>query len=49
MRDYRKGAFGALMDEYERAASELKLLVEQTPDNEFILVVDAHTKDEDCR
>ena len=28
LEDYRKGAIGALMDEYERAALELKLLVE---------------------
>ena len=37
------------MDEYERATAELKLLVEQTPDDEFIQVLDARTKDEDCR
>jgi uncharacterized damage-inducible protein DinB len=50
MRDvYRSGAVGALMDEYERAASELILLVEQIPDHEFVRVVDTETKDDDCR
>jgi hypothetical protein len=49
MQAYRKGAIGALMDEYERAALELKLLVEQTPDSVFIQVVDTQTKDKDCR
>lgn len=46
---YRDGAVGALMDEYERAASELSRLVEQIPDGEFVRVVDAQTEDEDCR
>lgn len=49
MKAYRKGAIGALMDEYERATTELKLLVEQTHDDDFIQVLDAQTKDEDCR
>ena len=48
-KSYRKGAIGALMDEYERAASELKLLVEQIPEDDFNRVVDSQTKDEDCR
>ena len=46
---YRNGAVGALMDEYERAASELARLVGQIPDEEFERVVDAQTEDEDCR
>lgn len=49
MKTYRKGAIGALMDEYERATTELKLLVEQTADDDFIQVLDARTEDEDCR
>lgn len=49
MQAYRKGAIGALMDEYERATTELKLLVEQTPDNDFIQIFDTQTKDKDCR
>ncbi|HYJ47327.1 MAG TPA: DinB family protein [Pyrinomonadaceae bacterium] len=49
MKSYRSGAVGALMDEYERAAEELKRLVERIPDEDFVRVVDAETKDEDCR
>jgi len=46
---YRDGAVGALMDEYERAASELARLVGRIPDDEFTRVIDPQTKDEDCR
>jgi uncharacterized damage-inducible protein DinB len=46
---YRSGAIGALMDEYERAASELGRLVEQINEDDFARVVDAQTSDEDCR
>ena len=46
---YRKGAVGALMDEYERAASELRRLVEQIPEADFARVVDQQTRDDDCR
>ncbi|MCA1618685.1 MAG: DinB family protein [Acidobacteria bacterium] len=50
MRDpYRKGAIGALMDEYERAAAELKRLVERFPEADFVRVVDSQTADEACR
>ena len=48
-KSYRSGAIGALMDEYERAASELARLVESIPDEEFTRVVDPLTEDEDCR
>jgi uncharacterized damage-inducible protein DinB len=46
---YRSGAIGALMDEYERAASELKSLIEQIPEDDYVRVVDSRTKDDDCR
>ncbi|HYX71302.1 MAG TPA: DinB family protein [Nitrososphaera sp.] len=46
---YRSGAIGALMDVYERAASELSRLIQQIPDDDFVKVVDSQTKDEDCR
>lgn len=46
---YRSGALGALMDEYERAAAELKRLIERIPEDDFVRVVDAETKDDDCR
>ena len=48
-KSYRKGPIGALMDEYERAASELRRLIEQIPDDDFVRVVDSQTKDESCR
>jgi uncharacterized damage-inducible protein DinB len=48
-KSYRSGAIGALMDEYERAASELRSLVEQIPEGDFAQVVDSLTKDDDCR
>jgi uncharacterized damage-inducible protein DinB len=46
---YRSGAIGALMDEYERAASELRHLIERIPEVDFVRVVDAQTNDDDCR
>ncbi len=46
---YRKGALGAMMDEYERAASELRHLVEQISEDEFVRIVDPQTSDENCR
>ncbi len=46
---YRQGALGAMTDEYERAASELRRLVEQIPDDEFVRIVDPQTSDENCR
>jgi uncharacterized damage-inducible protein DinB len=46
---YRSGALGALMDEYERAASELKRLIERIPEDDFVRVVDSETQSEDCR
>lgn len=49
LEDYRKGAIGALMDEYERAALELKLLIEAIGEEDYIRIADAETKDDDCR
>ena len=46
---YRKGAIGALMDEYERAAVDLKNLIKQISRSDFEKIVDSITKDEDCR
>jgi uncharacterized damage-inducible protein DinB len=48
-KSYRKGAVGALMDEYERAALELKTLVEEIPPADFVRIIDKVTGDEDCR
>jgi uncharacterized damage-inducible protein DinB len=48
LEDYRKGAVGALMDEYERAALELKSLVENIGEEDYARLADAETKDADC-
>ncbi|MEO8074115.1 MAG: DinB family protein [Acidobacteriota bacterium] len=48
LEDYRKGAVGALMDEYERAAIELKSIVENVSEEEYERIADAETKDADC-
>jgi hypothetical protein len=48
-RQFRSGAIGALMDEYERAGVELKNLVGHIPESDFEKVVDSDTKDDDCR
>lgn len=48
-RVFRKGAVGAMMDEYERAASELPPLLLGITDEEFERVRDRETQDEDCR
>lgn len=49
LEDYRRGAVGALMDEYERAAFELKSLVETVGEADYERIADAETKDADCR
>lgn len=49
MEDYRKGAIGALLDEYERAFFELKALVENVGEDYYNCIADAVTQDEDCR
>jgi hypothetical protein len=49
MKTYRKGAVGAMMDEYERAAGELSRILEGLSDEAYELVRDTETKDDDCR
>lgn len=49
LKDYRKGAIGALMDEYERAALELKSIVENIGEENYEQILDAETTDDDCR
>ena len=48
LEDYRQGAVGALMDEYERAALELKKLVTNLAAADYDRLADAETKDADC-
>lgn len=47
--NYRKGGIGALMDEYERAASEFINLIACISELDYTKIVDNETKDEDCR
>ena len=49
MKTFRKGGVGALMDEYERAASELARIVNGITEAQFVLVCDRETQDEHCR
>lgn len=49
IKNYRKGGIGAVMDEYERAATELKNLITRISESDFVKIVDTDTKDEDCR
>lgn len=44
----RTGAKGALLDEYERAISELKLVISDVSPMELTLLVDKTTTDENC-
>lgn len=48
-KQYRNGAIGALMDEYEHAGNELKNLVKGISETDFEKGIDPNTKDEDCR
>ncbi|MEW6195334.1 MAG: DinB family protein [Bacteroidota bacterium] len=46
---FRTGAIGALMDEYERAALDLKNVIEKLPQDKFVKIYDHNTLDEHCR
>jgi hypothetical protein len=46
---FRKGGVGAMMDEYERAALELKKTVELVSENSYNELADPLTEDENCR
>jgi uncharacterized damage-inducible protein DinB len=48
-RKFRKGAVGALMDEYERAVFEYRRLIEEITLADFVRVADTETADEECR
>ena len=47
--NYRKGGIGAVMDEYDKVASELKKVISRISEEDFSKIVDNETKDEDCR
>lgn len=38
-----------MMDEYERAAAEFRALIESLSEEQYSRIVDAHTKDANCR
>jgi len=38
-----------LMDEYERASSDLRLVLREVSDDEFLEVIDKRTDDDNCR
>ena len=42
------GAKAALLDEYERSINDLKKVIEDIAPNELSIIVDPHTKDQDC-
>ena len=46
---FRKGAVGALLDEYERAIEDLKKCIEPIPDEDLSKIIDPDTADENCR
>jgi uncharacterized damage-inducible protein DinB len=45
----RQGAIGALLDEYERAITDLKAVIETIPDHALTIIADPHTKDDYCK
>ena len=46
---FRQGATGALLDEYERAISDLKIVITSIPDHALTIIMDPLTADENCR
>ena len=50
MKKFRShGAFGALIDEYEKAVIELQLVMKDISPEELIAIADSVTKDPDCK
>lgn len=50
IKTYRdNGAYGALLDEYERCVNEMKNLIKHISQNELTAIVDHRTTDTDCR
>lgn len=46
---FRKGAIGALLDEYEKAIAALKDVIKTIPDHALTVITDPHTADDNCR
>ncbi len=49
LEDYRPGAIGSLLDEYERATFHLKEVLQNVSDEEYVKIADNETQNEDCR
>lgn len=47
--EYRKGAVGAMMDEYERAVDELMTIVTTAGAEAYVFIADSETENEECR
>ena len=45
----RKGAVGALLDIYEQSISDLVKVIEDIPDGALTIIIDAKSKDENCK
>ena len=45
---YRPGPVGAIMDEYERAADELKAALRNISQPDYVTILDKETRDPDC-
>ncbi|MBO9201748.1 MULTISPECIES: DinB family protein [Niastella] len=48
-KNYRPGAIGALLDEYERAIDDLKAVIANINDTLLTKIIDPDTADENCR
>ena len=46
---YRKGAVGALMDEYERATAEFRAAIAGLTEEQYTRIADTETADDCCR
>jgi uncharacterized damage-inducible protein DinB len=49
VKNYRQGAIGALLDEYERAIEELKKVIAPISDDQLKQIIDPQTNDDNCR
>lgn len=47
--DYREGVVGALLDEHDKAIDEFTQLLKPLSQDEYVLIVDEKTDNDDCR
>ena len=48
LEEYRPGAIGSLLDEYERATLQLKIVLQDISEEDYTTIADAETQNEDC-